>query len=158
MELQNKSFRELSAVESLVMLLGSVLMVIGIGCFVFMFHQKIAGFVFFTGAVLFAVQCLQGYRGKDITLRRLKNIMNLANLLFIFAGVLMIDTAMTNAVIADPTGGHHRFLSNMFTNWETYIQCVYNKWLVLLLIAVVLELYTTHRISRELAKNHQKVD
>lgn len=156
MEVQNKDFRELSTIESYVLMAGCVLMVVGIGCFVFMFHQRVAGFVFFAGAVLFAVQCLQCYKGNDISLRRLKNIMNLANLLFILAGVLMIDTAMTNIVYAEPMAGHHRFLSNMFSNWETYIQYIYNKWLPLLLIAVVLELYTTHRISRELTKKHKK--
>lgn len=152
MEVRNKDFRELSRVESLILVAGCLLMVAGIGCFVFMFHQIVAGCVFTLGAMLFAVQSLQGYHGSDITLRRLKSIMNLANIFFILAGILMVDTAMTNIVLADPMGAHHRFLSNMFSNWETYIQCIYNKWLPLLLIAVVLELYSTHRISSELNK------
>lgn len=155
MEVQNNDFRSLSTTESFLLLLGSILMVIGIGCFVFMFHQLIAAFVFFIGAVLFAVQCFQSYKGKELTLRRLKSIMNLSNLLFIFTGILMVDTAMTNIALADPMGSHHRFLSNMFSNWETYIQCVYNKWIILLLVAVVLELYTTHRISHELSKKNK---
>jgi uncharacterized membrane protein SpoIIM required for sporulation len=33
-----------------------------------------------------------------------------------------------------------------------YINYVYNKWVVLLLIAAVLEVYTTHRIASELKK------
>lgn len=135
---------------------GGVLMVVGIGCFVFMFQQQIAGCVFLVGAVLFALmQCMQVYLGKDRTLRRLKSIMNLADLLFVLTGVLMIDTAITNAAQADPIHAH-RFLSQMFTNWTTYIECVYNKWIVLLFIAVTLEVYTTHRISHELAKNTPK--
>lgn len=155
MELENNQFRQLSNAESLLLIAGCLLMVAGIGSFVFMFHQLIAAAVFFIGSMLFAVQSLQVYTGKDLTLRRLKNIMNMANLMFIIAGVLMIDTAMTNIAVNDPMGGHHRFLSNMFVDWNTYIQFIYNKWIIPLFIAVVLELYSSHRISREL-KNKSK--
>ena len=158
MELENRQFRQLSPAESYLLIAGCLLMVAGTGCFVFMFQQFLAGCAFLIGSILFAVQCLQVYTGSDITLRRLKSIMNLANLMFILAGVLMVDTAVTNRVLQDPLGGHHRFLSNMFANWETYIECVYNKWIALLLIAVVLELYTTHRISSELKKKATKSD
>lgn len=156
MEVQNKDFRKLSKWESGALILGCIFMVVGIGCFVTMFHYRpISGFVFFVGALLFAVQCLQAYKGNDYTIRRLKSIMNLANLMFILAGVLMFDTGMTyEAVVIDPLGSHHRFLSTMFSNWETYQTYIYNKWLPLLLIGVILELYSTHRISHELAKKH----
>jgi len=156
MELENSQFRHLTKAESFQLIMGSVLMVVGIGCYVFMYHQLIAAAVFLTGSLLFAVQCFQIYNGKDITLRRLKGIMNMANLMFILAGILMLDTAMTYIAIQDPLGEHHRFISNMFTNWQTYVEFVYNKWLIPLIIAVVLELYSTHRISRELAKKSQE--
>lgn len=154
MEVQNNDFRKLSKWESGILFLGCILMVIGIGCFVTMFNYRpISGFVFFVGSLFFAVQCLQAYRGSDFTIRRLKSMMNLANLMFILAGVLMVDTGITyQAVAVDPLGNHHRFLSTMFSNWETYQTYIYNKWLPLLLIGVVLELYTTHRISHELGK------
>lgn len=156
MELENNQFRHLTKVESFLLIVGSILMVVGIGCYVFMFHQLIAAVVFLVGSILFAVQCFQIYNGKNLTLRRLKSIMNMANLMFILAGILMVDTAMTYVAIQEPLVEHHRFLSNMFTNWQTYVELVYNKWIIPLIIAVVLELYSTHRISRELSKKPQQ--
>ena len=35
---------------------------------------------------------------------------------------------------------------------SAYLTYVYNKWVVFLLIAAILELYTAHRISNELKK------
>ena len=45
---------------------------------------------------------------------------------------------------------------NWFANYETYITYFYNKWVVFLLIAALLELYTTHRISHELKKENNQ--
>ncbi len=44
------------------------------------------------------------------------------------------------------------FDSNMSAGYYTYIEYVYNKWVVLLLIAAILEVYTTHRLDSELKK------
>lgn len=119
-------------------------MVCGMGSFVFMFQRPIAALVFLVGAVLFAImQCLQTYHGSSFVIRRLKGIMNMADLLFVLAGVLMIDTET-------------HFMRPMFSNQEHYINYVYNKWLVLLLVAVVLELYSTHRISHEMNKKKKQ--
>ena len=51
----------------------------------------------------------------------------------------------------------YHFLLPLFRNssgdgYYNYIQFVYNKWVVLLLVAAILEVYTTHRISSELQK------
>jgi drug/metabolite transporter (DMT)-like permease len=133
-------FRCLNNTQSALLLLGGILMVAGMGCYVFMFHRMEAGVTYLVGAVLFAVmQCLQTYHGTSLTLRRLKGIMTMADLFFVLAGVLMIDTEC-------------HFMRPMFSNQEHYITYVYNKWLVLLLVAVVLELYSTHRISAEINK------
>ena len=40
----------------------------------------------------------------------------------------------------------------MSAGYYTYIEYVYNKWVVLLLIAAILEVYTTHRLDSELKK------
>ncbi len=134
METKN-DFRCLNNTQSALFLLGGILMVVGMGCYVFMFYRMIAGAVYFAGAVIFAVmQCMQTYHGTSLTLRRLKGIMTMADLFFVLAGVLMIDTEC-------------HFLRPMFSNQMHYIDYVYNKWLVLLLVAVVLELYSTHRIT-----------
>ena len=37
----------------------------------------------------------------------------------------------------------------------TYVEYIYNKWVIALLIAAVLQLYSTHRISHELRKRQK---
>lgn len=121
-------------------MLGGLLMVVGAGCYVFMFAQPVVCWVFLLGTILFAaMQCMQSYEGTDMTVRRLKRIMTLADLFFVLAGLLMVDTT-------------YQFLRDAFNNVIDYYQMVYNKWVVLLLIAVALEVYTTHRISHMLGK------
>jgi hypothetical protein len=128
---------------SILFLIGGLLMVIGVGCFVFLWQQKVVCWVFFAGAVLFSVvQMMQSYEGCGFTVRRLKRIQDMAGILFILSGILMVDTA-------------YHFLLPLFSHrgdagYYEYMGYVYNKWVVILLIAVFLEVYTTHRISSEL--------
>ena len=80
--------------------------------------------------------------GNNTVVRRLKRIMNIADLLFILSGILMVDTA-------------YNFLLPLFRSagsagYYNYIEYVYNKWVILLLIAGVLEVYSTHRMSSEM--------
>ena len=42
-------------------------------------------------------------------------------------------------------------------DYFTYIEYVYNKWVITLLIAAILQLYSTHRISHELEKEAKKL-
>lgn len=141
--------RQLSKIQSILFIIGGVLMVIGVGCFVFMVQQLVMCWVFLAGAVLFAtMQLLQVYEGKELTVRRLKRIMNLADILFVVAGIVMADTAYANA--------GYSFFRELFANQETYISILYNKWVVLLLIAAILEVYTAHRIDHELSKKNIK--
>ena len=58
--------------------------------------------------------------------------------------MLMVDTVY-NVLVS-------LFDSNMSAGYYTYIEYVYNKWVVLLLIAAILEVYTTHRLDSELKK------
>ncbi len=139
--------RQLSRVQSAFFVAGGVLMVAGMGCFVFIRQQEWApaarlwaSVAYLAGAVVFAIlQCMQSYHGDDFVLRRLKNIMTMADLLFVIAGVLMIDSC-------------RMFLRPMFSNEIVYFKYLYNKWLVVLLVAVVLELYSVNRISYKLRK------
>lgn len=78
-----------------------------------------------------------------MTIRRLKRIQGLADLLFVIAGILMCDNV-------------HGFLRPMFSNMTDYINYVFNKWVILLLIAAILEVYTVHRLDRELSKKNIK--
>ncbi len=136
--------RQLSSPQVVVFFVGSLLMVVGMGCYAFMVERLIASIVYLVGAVIFAtLQCMQTYQGDDFVVKRLKNIMNLADILFVLAGLLMIDTCQL-------------FLRHVFSRPETYFQWLYNKWLVVLLVAVILELYSLNRISHRLKKEKKE--
>lgn len=120
-------------------------MVAGAGCFVFMWQQRVVCWVFLLGTVLFTLmQLMQSYEGDDLVVKRLKRIQAIADILFLLSGFLMVDTA-------------YQYLLPLFntpddSGYYTYLSYVYNKWVILLLIAALLELYTTHRINYELNK------
>lgn len=127
-------------------LTGGILMVIGAGCFAFMFAREVVCWIYLVGALLFAwMQVSETYEGNNPTIKRLKRIMTLADILFVFSGLLMIDTAF-------------QFLRDTFTDYTTYIEVVYNKWVLLLLVAAILEMYTMHRISICLKKEENTTE
>jgi hypothetical protein len=78
--------------------------------------------------------------GKSVTLRRLKRIMIIGDICFILAGLLMLENSYMVL---------YKILS-----WETWLKYCWNNWVVILLVAAILELYTSHRISNELKKNN----
>lgn len=136
--------KQLSKIQSAIFLLGGVLMVVGAGCYAFRFiYPKMLLYtcwVFLVGTVLFSViQAMQLYEGKSFVIHRLKRIQAMADICFILSGISMVDTV-------------YAFARNWFSNYEMYITYFKNNWVLLLLIAALLELYTTHRISRELEK------
>ena len=140
--------KQLSKLQSAFFLLGGVLMVIGAGCFAFGFIYPTVllytCWLFLVGTVCFSViQAMQLYEGKSVVIHRLKRIQGVADLFFVLSGISMVDTV-------------YAFMRNWFSNYETYITYFYNKWVLFLLIAAVLELYTTHRISHELKKEECK--
>ena len=119
-------------------------MVVGVGCYVFMFATQIVCWIALVGSILFAtMQMMQTYEGKNPTIKRLKNILNLADLLFVFAGLLMVDNA-------------YGFFRSLFDNQIDYLTYLYNKWVILLLIAAIVEVYAMHRIDHELKKEQEK--
>jgi len=138
--------KKLNKLQSIVFLFGGVLMVIGAACFSLLWNQGVVCWVFLVGAVMFStMQLMQTYDGRSFVIQRLKRIMNLADLLFVVAGILMVDTA-------------YQFLRTMFDSYDTYFSWLYNKWVVLLLIAAILEMYTMHRIDQELGKEDEKAE
>ncbi len=138
------TMKQLSKIQTLVFLLGGALMVIGAGCFAFMWQQPTVCWVFLAGTVLFSVmQMMQTYEGTELAVKRLKHIQNLADILFVVAGILMVDTAWG-------------FFRPLFSDVFTYFNYVYNKWVVVLLIAAVVEVYTMHRLDHELSKKNIK--
>ena len=127
--------RKLSRVESMIFLLGGLLMVIGAGTS--LLAWSVAPYVFALGALCFTVmQMKQCYDGRNVTIRRLRRMMLLSDVLFLVSALLMFASQR-----------------NIFgLDHITYLQYVYQKWVVTLLIAAILQLYSFHRIGQELAK------
>lgn len=132
--------KKLNKIESILFMLGGMLMVTGIGCYVFMLAPSITCWIALTGSILFStLHMMQAYEGSQFAIKRLKRILNIADLLFVIAGILIVDST-------------YNFLRPAFENQESYITYVYNKWVLLLLIAAILEVYATHRIDYLLKK------
>ena len=133
--------KKLRKLEATLYLVGGLLMVLGAAGFV----QDIVCWIFLLGTIFFtAIQSMQTYQGRNVVIIRLKKIMNLASLLFIFSGILMVDNA-------------YHFLMPLFKShsdngYVLYLTYIYNKWVLLLIIASILEIYTTHRIDSELRR------
>lgn len=132
--------KKLNKIESILFMLGGMLMVTGIGCYVFMLAPSVTCWIALTGSILFStLHMMQAYEGSLLAIKRLKRILNIADLLFVIAGILIVDST-------------YNFLRPAFENQESYITYVYNKWVLLLLIAAILEVYATHRIDYLLKK------
>lgn len=142
--------RQLSKAESILFLIGGALMVFGVALNFFGI-ALVAPWLFVIGAILFAVmQISQRYDGKSITIRRLRKIMIIADVLFIVAGLMLVEN---NYHFTLPL--FEKFGINGFIFYTQYI--VHNNWVLVLFIAAILELYTIHRISSELGKENKKI-
>ena len=127
--------RQLTKVQNIIFLVGGLLMVVGAGAT--LLAWRLAPYVFAVGAICFAsMQMLQRYEGQNFVIRRLRRILLLSDVLFLVAALLML-------------ANQGNFLG---LSYITYIQYVYNKWVVVLLIAAILQIYTIHRIGHELEK------
>lgn len=135
--------KQLSKFQSTLFLIGGVLMVIGAGCYAFIYAQQVVCWVYLAGALLFAsMQVSETYEGNNQAVKRLKRIMTFADIFFVLSGLLMVDSA-------------YMFMRDSFTDIVSYYNLVYNKWVLLLLVAAILEMYTMHRISAELKKEEK---
>ena len=141
--------RQLTHTQSMALAVGAVMMVAGVGGVVFgslagLTFVKIATVVFAVGAILFALmQMMQVYEGTDIVIRRLRRIMVIGDVCFILAALLMVES---NFHILFP------YIATSVEGYNAWVHYVYNNWVVALLIAAILEMYTTHRIASELKK------
>ena len=132
--------KQLSKLQSTLFLIGGALMVVGAGCYAFLVAQQVVCWVYLVGALIFAsMQVNQTYEGKSTTIKRLKRIMTTADIFFVLSGLLMVDSA-------------YMFLRDSFSDTVTYLNLIYNKWVLMLLVAAILEMYTMHRIGSELKK------
>ena len=131
---------QLSKFQITVFLVGGLLMVIGAGAS--LISCAWAPYVFAPGALCYvSMQMLQRYDGPSFTIRRLRRIMLLSDVLLLVSALLMFASS------DNPLG----------LDYMTYLQYVYRKWVLTLLIAAVLQLYTTHRIGSELEKEAKKL-
>ena len=126
--------------QSALMVAGALLMVAG--AVASLLRWEGAPWLFAPGAVAYvAVQSMQAYEGRNFTIRRLRRIM-------LFSDVLLLITAMLMFVSQMPWRGG--------LDWLTYVNYVHNNWVVTLLLAAILQLYTTVRISSELEGEAKK--
>lgn len=136
--------RELNKWQNFVFLAGAFLMVVGAGMYVFD-AGKSACWIFSVGAVAFScMQALQTYDGRSFTIRRLRRIMLVGDMFFLLSALLMIENS--NRWLFP------YFVRNGIEGYNAYLQYIHNNWVVTLLVAAVIELYTTRRISAELEK------
>lgn len=128
--------RELNKTENAILLVGAVMMVIGSGANIF--AQTWAPYVFGMGTVGFVLmQLKQKYEGTNVALKRLRRMVIISDVCLLLAAVMMFAN-----------------MDNLFgLDAITYIKYVHNNWVVVLLVAAMLQLYTSHRISKEILKD-----
>ena len=128
--------RQLNKIENSILLLGAVMMVIGSGANIF--AQSWAPYVFGMGTVGYVLmQLKQKYEGSNVAIKRLRRMVIISDVCLLLAAVMMFAN-----------------MDNLFRlDALTYIKYVHNNWVVVLLVAAMLQLYTSHRISKEILKN-----
>ena len=128
--------KQLSSIEPAILLVGGLLMVVGAGALLFL--QSWAPWVYAPGALMFAaMQLRQRYEGNVFTIRRLRRMIIVSDILFLVAALLMF-------------ANQSNFLG---LDYLSYIKYVRNNWVVVLLVAAILQLYASHRIASELEKH-----
>lgn len=152
MKAGQSGFRTLTRQQSGLLAVGALMMVLGVGGVIFggsmgLTFVKVCTIVFTVGAVTFALmQMMQTYNGNDMTLRRLRQIMIIGNVCFILAALLMVES---NFQILFP------YVATTIDGYNGWVHYVYNNWVIALLIAAILQMYTTHRIASELKKREE---
>ena len=128
--------RQLNKIENTILLFGAVMRVIGSGANIF--AQPWAPYVFGMGTVGYVLmQLKQKYEGSNVAIKRLRRMVIISDVCLLLAAVMMFAN-----------------MDNLFRlDAVTYIKYVHNNWVVVLLVAAMLQLYTSHRISKEILKN-----
>ena len=131
--------KQLSKLQNIIFTIGALLMVVGAA--MGMFVRGVAPYIYTVGALAFvSMQLQQSYEGANFTISRLRRIMIISDILLLLVGALMF---------AD--------YGNPFElDQITYLKYIHNNWVVVLLLAAILQLYTVYRISSELEKEKKK--
>lgn len=127
--------RQLSKLQTLIYNIGGILLLIGAVLPIFLAdtgaasYVSVAPYVYSIGALMFcAMQFLQSYEGRSITIRRLRRQQVIGGVALLAAGGLMFCSLYG----VDPFSGP--------------------EWQMVLAIGAVLEVYTAFRIPSELKK------
>lgn len=125
----------LNSWQNMLFICGAVLMLIGAGTS--LLRWDAAPWLFAAGALAYtSMQMLQRYEGRNFTVRRLRRIMLFSDFLLLLTAVLMFVSRWPQL------GG---------LDWLTYVNYVHNNWVITLLLAAILQLYSTYRIDKELS-------
>lgn len=134
--------KELTTLQVWIMNIGALLILVSLICHLFLpiFPPLTYPLVYLAGALAFGcMQMQQTYEGSSFAIKRLRKIQVIADVLLIFTGFFMLLPHM---------GIYHIPFINI-TTWR-------NEWLVPLVIAAILETYSTFRISYELEKKRER--
>lgn len=131
--------KQLNKVENIIFLMGAVMIVVGSIANVMI--QPWAPYIFAMGTVAFVLmQLKQSYEGNNVVIRRLRRMVVASDLFFVITAVLMFAN-----------------INNLFgLDRLSYLQYVRNNWVVTLLIAALLQLYSNHRLGKELSEEQKK--
>lgn len=130
--------KQLNNLQNAIFISGALLMVVGAA--MGMFLRSVAPWIYAVGALMFvAMQMQQRYEGDNFTIQRLRRIMLLSDVLLILVAALMF------ADYGNPFG----------LDQLTWLNYIHNNWVIVLLIAAVIQLYTVYRIDSELKKDGQ---
>ncbi len=143
--------RQLNKIQTAIFLCGGTMMVIGVALNFFGL-SKVAPWTFLVGAVGFAsMQMLQTYGGNSLAIRRLRRILLISDILFVVSGLLMVENVYCFTLPL-----FVKFGMDGLRAYNQYV--VHNNWVVTMLIAAIIQIYTTHRLSKELEReqNNQK--
>lgn len=122
------------------MVVGVVVNVISVGGVLPALAVRVATVAYVVGTLLFAaVQFKQTYEGSDLTMRRLRNIQVIGGVALILSGLLLFE--QTFGIIKP-------LVATSLDGYNDYYHYVHGNWGVLLLIAGILELYTTLRMGK----------
>ena len=104
-----------------------------------------APWTFALGVMAFvSMQLLQRYEGGDFTVARLRRMLIISDICLVVAALLMIENVYHFVM---------PYVAHDLKSMITYLQVVRNNWVVLVLVAAILQLYATMRLSSELKKN-----
>ena len=124
--------KKLSKLQSLIFAFGGVMLVAGAALYLFE-PQILAPALFTIGALCYVIiQWQQTYDGDNPTIKRLRKIQIISGVCILLSAILMIS---------------NRFVYEIFTFYRVDI---YNYWIILLFIGVILQLYTILRIDKEI--------